>query len=90
MIRSVSVAGLFRVLEEDSSHFVIVDFSDQTVHSFSGLVPLTKEKCDEFFGAFRNHQSSMTPAIPYEEIYDVISSEKTISKENERRIFERK
>lgn len=76
-------------VETDSGYELFhLDMSREKVFRLDGT-PLSQELFSSILSSIRGHQEETMPQIPYDQIYDVMNTEKTLAKENDKHIFRR-
>lgn len=86
----MSVSVLLPVLlDSDGSREVfLVDMSSMSVFDLSGNLASDDNSGKVLAGIMDQHEASM-PNIPHEQIYEVMKTERKLSKDNEKHIFRR-
>lgn len=76
-------------VELDSGYEILhLDLAGEKVFRTDGS-PASSEVSSAVLSNIRGQQESMMPEIPFEKIYEVMSTEKTLAEENGKHIFRR-
>jgi hypothetical protein len=86
----MSVSILFPVLlkSEDSSEVLFMDFSTSSLYRATGELA-SEEQRDEVLLEIAEQQRLSTANVPYDQIREVMNTEKRLSSENAKHIFRR-
>lgn len=89
MIKAVNVVMPVSVdFNNGSSKVCFVDFVNQKTYGFDGT-PMPDDENQEIMNNIRGQQEALVPDLPYEQIYEVMRTEKTLQEENSKHIFRR-
>lgn len=90
VIIQMSVSILFPVLmrSESTSEVLFVDFSTMSVHHVTGNAA-SEEVHERVLSEIRSQQESSSAKVPYEQIHEVMHTEKKLSQDNAKHVFRR-
>lgn len=87
-IKSLSVLATVGVESESGYGVFHIDMAEGRVFKSDGTIA-PPELSREIVANIRGQQEAMMPEIPYEQIYEVMSTEKSLAEENNKHIFRR-
>lgn len=87
-VKSLDVLATVLVDFEAGPEIFHIDISGERVFKSDGALA-SEEVRSAVISNIKGHQEATMPEIPYEKIYEVMNTEKTLSEENNKHIFRR-
>lgn len=89
MITSLSMLAVLRAEFDDREGGIfLVDFAAGRAYGLDGI-EVQAEVRDAIMSGIRDQQEASMPDIPYEQIYEVMDTERKVQEENNKHIFRR-
>lgn len=88
MVKSFSVLMSVMVDFGSGGEIFFVDLMSQRAFKCDGS-PATDDQTDEIMSSIRGEHEATMPQVPYDQIYEVMDTERRIAQENNKHIFRR-